>query len=99
MNVLAAVLCAASLTGLPVSERLPLWAPREPTAEERAHTNRPNDAIGLYVPLSRGVLVAREWPALVHEACHHLQREAGRPFDEAQCEAAQARADQCPRNT
>lgn len=96
LTVVAALHCVASLTSLPVPNVIPIWLDRPLTAEERAHTNRPTNAIGAYFDVGPGVIVAEEWSVLVHEGCHHMQRFAGQQYREPECERVQREASNCP---
>jgi hypothetical protein len=95
----AAVACALMLTGLPDAPVMPDSALRPPTPIERARSTRPRDAAGVYIPPNarypRGLLVGGSFYLQVHEACHHLQYWAGKPFSEWPCERAAVQSYRC----
>lgn len=92
----AALICAMSLTGLPMSPDLPHWEERKLTSEERLLTNRPRNARARY-DVQTGTIVSPpgDWTGLVHEMVHHLEYWAGVPFDESRASAAERRANDC----
>src|SRR5215510_414999 len=92
----AALVCAMSLTKLPIPPALPHWEQRSLTTEESLLTNRPRSARAMYDFRAVAIISPPDdWPGLVHEMVHHLQYWAGIPFDEAVAEAAEARALEC----
>ena len=92
----AALICAMSLTDLPIPPDLPHWEERKLTSEERLLTNRPRNARARY-DRQTGTIVSPpgDWPGLVHEMVHHLEYWAGVPFDESRASAAERRANDC----
>jgi hypothetical protein len=92
----AALVCAMSLTKLPIPPVLPHWEQRNLTAKETLLTNRPRNARAMYSFWATTIISPpNDWPALVHEMVHHLEYWAGIPFDEGRAEAAEARATEC----
>jgi len=95
-TLLLALACAARLSGLPnLPAPLPYYERRAASAYERAHSDAPLSAVGVYWPYAEGVIVAPDWPTLVHEAVHHLQRLHDLPLEEGAAYAAQRRAGEC----
>lgn len=95
MLIEALLACAVSITGLPSTDVLPTVEIRLPTEWESQHSSAPGKATGIYLPYGNGVLIGKRWNILVHEACHHLQRWAGLPFNEPQCYIASSYANKC----
>jgi hypothetical protein len=94
--VTAALVCAMSLTDLPLPGASPRWEERELTSEERLLTNRPRNARAMYDSRTMTIVSPPDdWPGLVHEMVHHLEYWAGVPFDESRASAAEGRANDC----
>lgn len=105
------LICAAVLMDNPAEavRVLPTYFEQEPrvviraiTDYEKTYSRRGAETVGMFYPYGPGSMVAEDWPALVHEACHYLQWRQGETFRgdpsgfEPECERVQVDAYKCP---
>lgn len=97
----AAVMCAWLILAndgidLKMPRDVPVYLDRAVTAEERAHSGAPSNAVGLFFPVQpHGFVIADMWDVLVHESVHFLEFENHLPLREDWAYMAQAQAYQC----